>query len=301
MQKDKKFLLIIVFVFNNWITASVYDYFPKKLEASSSNYGITGIINMPSARLMTEGSMKIGYSNSYPNEYTYITATPFSWLEASYKYTELKNLLYGPSTYSGNQTLKDKGFDLKLRLLRESFYLPDISIGWNDLAGTGKFSAEYISATKQIRDVDFTLGLGWGVLGQDKNVNNPFKKFDQDFKNRDFISGEGGSFNYKSWFSGDKISLYSGLEYYWWKYGIILKLEYDTSNPDIPYGGQPGLNVDSRFNFGLTRPVNENFTIGLSFERGNQFRFSFDIKADYGQRPLVKKNDPPKNVIKLNP
>ncbi len=300
MQKNKIFLLTFVFVFTNWINAAVYDYFPRKLEATSSNYGITGILNMPNARLMTEGSMKIGFSSSFPHEYTYISATPFQWLEASYKYTELKNLLYGPSSYSGNQSLKDKGFDLKIRLLRESYYLPDISIGWNDLAGTGKFSAEYITATKNIRDVDFTLGLGWGSLGKDKNINNPFKEFDQDFKNRETEFGEGGSFNYKSWFSGDKIALYSGLEYYWWKYGIILKLEYDTSNPDITYGGQPALDVDSRFNFGLIRPINENFTIGLSFERGNEFRFSFDIKSDYGQKPLVKKNDPPKNVIKLN-
>ena len=255
---------------------------------------------MPNARLMAEGSMKIGYSSSYPHEYTYISATPFNWLEASYKYTELKNLLYGPSSYSGNQTYKDKGFDLKLRLLRESYYLPDISIGWNDLAGTGKFSAEYLTATKNIRNVDFTLGLGWGSLGQEKNINNPFKKFDQDFKTRQSISGEGGSFNYKSWFSGDKIALYSGLEYYWWRYGVVLKLEYDTSNPDISYGGQPELKVDSRFNFGLTRPINENFSVGLSFERGNEFRFTFDIKSDYGKKPLVKKNDPPKNVVKLN-
>ena len=50
---------------------------------------------MPNARLMEEGSMRIGYSNSYPYEYTYISATPFSWLEASYKYTEEKNELYG--------------------------------------------------------------------------------------------------------------------------------------------------------------------------------------------------------------
>ena len=301
MRKNKTFLLIFIFIFTNWTNASVYEYFPKKLEASSSNYGITGIINMPNARLMTEGSMKIGYSNSYPHEYTYISATPFNWLEASYKYTELKNILYGPSSFSGNQTLKDKGFDLKIRLLQESYYLPDISIGWNDLAGTGKFSAEYIAATKRINNIDFSLGLGWGSLGQDKNIDNPFKGFDNDFESRDSELGQGGTFRYKSWFSGDKIALYSGLEYYWWKYGVILKLEYDTTNPDMEYGALPRLDVDSRFNFGLTRPINESFTVGLSFERGNEFRFSFDLKSDYGQRPLVKKNDPPKNVIKLNP
>ena len=109
--KNKKFLIFLTFSLSNYIYSSIYDYFPEKLEASSSNYGITGIIQMPNARLMTEGSMKIGYSSSYPYEYTYISATPFSWFEASYKYSELKNLLYGPSSYSGNQSLKDKGFD----------------------------------------------------------------------------------------------------------------------------------------------------------------------------------------------
>ncbi len=255
---------------------------------------------MPNARFMAEGSMKIGYSSSYPYEYTYISATPFDWLETSYKYTEIKNQLYGPSAYSGNQSFKDKGFDLKIKLLRESYYLPNISIGWNDLAGTGRFSSEYITATKNIGDIDFTIGLGWGALGQDNNISNPFTRFDEDFKSRESDLGQGGSFNYKSWFSGEKISLFSGLEYYWWKYGVIVKLEYDTSNPDLVYGGLPRLDVDSRFNFGLTRPINDNFTIGLSFERGNEFRFSFDIKSDYGQKPLVRKNDPPRNVLSLN-
>lgn len=281
------------------IYSSLYEFFPKKLEPSSTNYGITGVIKMPNARLMKEGSMKIGFSSSYPYEYTYITATPFHWLETSYKYTELKNVRYGPASYSGDQSLKDKGFDLKIRLLNETYYIPDVSIGWNDLAGTGRFAAEYITATKHIKDIDFTLGLGWGSLGQDRNIVNPFIDLSENFRNRENLSDKGGSFNYTSWFSGEKISVFSALEYYMWKYGLIFKLEYDTSNPDIGYGG-PRLNVSSRFNFGLTRPVNENFTIGLSFERGNEFRFSFDIKSDYGQRPLVKKNDPPKNVIKLN-
>ena len=254
---------------------------------------------MPNSRFMEEGSMKIGFSSSYPYEYTYISATPFSWLEASYKYTEFKNLKYGPSFYSGNQTLKDKGFDLKIKLLNESFYLPEISLGWNDLAGTGKFSGEYIAATKQIKDIDFTIGLGWGALGQTKNLRNPFIDLNEDFRQRNKNIGEGGSFNYDSWFSAERISLYGGLEYYLWRHGLVLKLEYDTSKPDGGFSG-PSLNVDSRFNAGIYRPVNESLTLGLSLERGNEFRISFDIKSAYGKRPLVAKNDRPKNVIKLN-
>lgn len=300
IRKNKKFLILLTFALSNHIDSSIYDYFPQKLEPSSSNYGITGIIQMPNARIMTEGSMKIGHSISYPYEYTYISATPFHWLETSYKYTEFKNLLYGPSSYSGNQSLKDKGFDLKIKLLSESYYFPEVAIGWNDLAGTGKFSGEYIAATKQIYDLDFTIGIAWGALGQDNNLSNPFIDFDENFKDRDSDKGEGGSFNYRSWFSGKEASIYSGVEYYLWRYGLVVKLEYDTSNPDIGFSG-PKLDVDSRFNIGLIKPVNENLSLGLSFERGNEFRFSFDIKGDYGKRPLVTKNDPPKNVVKLSP
>ncbi len=300
IKKNKLLLIFLITVLSNATYSSVYDYFPKNLEPSSSNYGITGIIQMPNARLMDEGSMKIGYSNSSPYEYTYITATPFSWFEASYKYTEIKNQLYGPSAYSGNQTLKDKGFDLKFRIIKESYYLPEISVGWNDLAGTGKFAAEYISATKQIRDIDFTVGMAWGFLGQNQNIKNPFVNFSEDFRVREFDQGEGGSFNYRSWFAGEDVSIFSGLEYYLWRYGIVLKLEYDTSNLNAE-ANSLSLQADSKFNIGIIRPVNENLTVGFSFERGNQFRFSFDLKGDYGKRPLVKKNDPPKNVIKLNP
>ena len=282
------------------ISSSLEDYYPKKLKPTSSNFGITGILEMPNARFMDEGSMKIGFSGSYPNEYTYISATPFSWLEASYKYTELKNIKYGPRSYSGNQSLKDKGFDLKLRLLKESYYIPEVAVGWNDLAGTGRFSSEYISATKRIKNADITIGYGWGALGQDQNVKNPFISLDENFRSRnDNAGGGGGQFNTNTWFSGEKIAIYTGIEYYVQRYGFIVKVEYDTSNPDLGYSG-PKLPVQSRFNIGISRPVNNNLDLGLSFERGNQVRFSFAIKSDYGNQPLVQKNDRPKNIVQLN-
>ena len=300
MSTDRfKIFICLCLFFSLDVKSSIEDYYPKKLEPTSSNSGITGILEMPNARFMTEGSMKIGFSSSFPNEYTYISATPFAWLEASYKYTEQKNLKYGPFSYSGNQTLKDKGFDLKVRLLNESYYIPEVAIGWNDLAGTGRFSGEYISATKKIKNIDLTVGYGWGALGQNQNVRNPFLSINEEFRYRNKDSSEGGTFNSDTWFSGEEISIFTGIEYYMQKYGLILKLEYDTSNPDLGYSG-PKIPVQSRFNFGISRPVNSNLDLGLSFERGNQFRLSFAIKSDYGKTSLVQKNDPPKNIIKLN-
>ena len=104
---------------------------------------------MPNARFMDEGSMKIGFSSSYPNEYTYISATPFSWLEAVINIQNKRILNMDLLLIVAINTLKDKGFDVKIRLLKESYYIPEVAIGWNDLAGTGRFSAEYIAATKK--------------------------------------------------------------------------------------------------------------------------------------------------------
>lgn len=294
-----RILTLLMAIMPLYVLSSIEYYYPKKLGPSSASYGITGLITMPNSRLMEEGSMKIGFSNSYPNKYTFITATPFSWLEASYRYSEQKNVLYGPASYSGNQTLKDKGFDFKLKIVEESYYFPQIALGMNDIAGTAKFSGEYITLSKRLRNIDFTLGLGWGYLGQDSSLRNPFISIDQDFTSRNSMVEEGGSFNTKDFFSGETISLFSGIEYYINKYGLIFKAEYDTTNPDRGLYA-PKIPVKSRFNYGISRPINKNLDIGLNFERGNQWRVFFSIKSDYCRNSLVQKNDRQKNVIKLS-
>lgn len=286
-------------IFSSQVYTSIDEYYPKNLKPSSSNYGETGLLEMPSARLMEEGSLKFGISASYPNEYTYISATPFSWFEAVYRYTEQKNLLYGPSSYSGNQSLKDKGFDLKIKVLPESYYLPQISLGIRDIAGTGRFSSEYIVGSKKFGNLDFTLGLGWGALGQDKSFRNPFLSWHKNLEFRGSELGEGGGFNSNDWFSGDRISIFTGMEYSWQRHGLNLKVEYDTSNPDLGFSGPP-IPVKSRFNFGLSRPFGELIDVGISYERGSELRFSFALKGNYGKKALVAKYDPPKRVIKLN-
>ena len=152
-----KLLLIYLCLIPINAQSAINDYFPQDLGPSSSNYGEVGLLEMPTARLMEEGSLKFGISSSYPNEYTYIVATPFSWLETTYRYSELKDQKYGPFSYSGNQSFKDKGFDVKIKLLNETFYLPQLAIGIRDLAGTGIFAGEYLVGSKEIGNFDVSL------------------------------------------------------------------------------------------------------------------------------------------------
>ena len=88
--------------------------------------------------------------------------------------------------------------------MQESYYFPEISMGWNDLAGTGRFASEYFSASKLFGNVDFSLGIAWGALGQDNTIKNPLIDLHGQFRDRQNDQGEGGTFNNKSWFSYKK-------------------------------------------------------------------------------------------------
>lgn len=261
---------------------------------TSSNYGNTGIIELPNARFLPEASLRFNFSSSFPHEYTALTGSPFNWLEATYRYTEIKNKNYGPARYSGNQSLKDKGFDLKVLLLKESYKLPSVALGLRDIAGTGLFSSEYIVSTKRFNFVDLTIGLGWGVLGTDNNYSNPFEGLNDSFKIRNDKLGEGGTFSYKNWFSGDT-ALFGGLEYDFPKKGLKLKLEYDTSNPDQRLVVNK---VRSRLNIGIDYLYSKNLHLSSSFERGSQFRLSFRLIGNFLKDTIPKPK--PKTVQRLN-
>ncbi len=277
------------------------DYFPSKPGPSTSNYGDTGIFNMPNGRLMEEGTLRFGISSSFPNEYTVINASPFSWLEASYRYTEVENRKYGWFFYSGNQSLKDKSFDIKFRVLKESYYLPNVALGLRDLAGTGLTSSEYLVASKRFGRLDLSLGLGFGLLGLDQNIRNPLIGLHDSFENRtgNKRAGKGGKFSPGDWFSGQRAALFGGLEYNIPKHGLTLKMEYDSTRPDIYFRRNVPLEVKSRANFGLNYSIGKWADLGVSYERGTQLRVSIFVKSNFN-KPLVPKNDGPLRVASLN-
>ena len=293
MSKPKLWLLGCLFVSSNFLFSSIESYYPYKVIPSASNYGNTGIFEIPNARMMPQAQLRFNFSSSYPHEFTSLTASPFYWLEATYRYAEVKNQLYGPSAYSGNQSLKDKGFDIKFLLKRETYFSPAISIGLRDIAGTGLFSSEYLVSSKKIGSLDLSLGIGWGLLGSANNISNPLKSLNDSFKSRNDSFDQGGEFSYKNWFSGNA-ALLGGLEYDFPKKGLRLKLEYDTSYPDK----RNSLEVRSRINIGLSYDFSDNLSFSSSFERGSQFRVAFHLKGNF-LRDTIKKPSP-KTVQKLN-
>ena len=270
------------------------DYRYRFSNPSFSNYGTIGVINNPSARFLPEGSYALTWSANDPYLKGSIVAYPFSWMEASYQYTDINNYLYSESSaFSGSQSFKDKSFDAKFKLFSESSYLPAVAVGFRDLAGTGIFSGEYIVASKMIKGLDITLGMGFGTLSGGSSISNPFYELSDRFRSRSFEGGQGGEISINSFFGGEA-ALFAGLEYYLpFMQGARLKLEYDSIN----YRREGLLkifdDVDSKYNFGFVLPLSNSFTIKAGITKGNQFNFGFSYAGFMRDRnPVIPKNDP---------
>lgn len=309
IQNPLRCLFLSFLIFSTALTASNKDYiFPKSSLPSFSNYGTVGLIQMPNARFQEPGSIAFAWSDVDPVLRGSIVAYPFSWFEASYQYADINNALYSNiPEFSGGQTYKDKSFDFKIRLLKESTYFPSIAAGARDVAGTGIFASEFIAASKRIGNIDLTLGMGWGVF-TNNSFKNPLIKISDRFKSRTKIGATaGGEVSIDTLFSGPA-SLFGGAEIYLPNLkGLRFKIEYDAIDYEkegFPFGRE-SFNFafksvtpqESNINFGFVYPVSENFHLRLSYVKGNTLSFGFSLQTPLGGKdPFIKKDDPPKVV-----
>ena len=251
---------------------------------TSNLNGEIGLINIPSSRILKEGNLKLHLVNSEPINSLFISANPFDWMEVSLRYADINTRKYSPyKSFSGDQTYKDKSFNLKVKLIEETDRFPELSIGFRDFIGTGKFSGEYVVTSKKIGDFDFTAGLGWGSLSESKGIKNPFIDIDESFSSRPLDIGQGGDIEFKRWFRGPKASAFYGFSYLNKYSGLRFKMDYDKSNPF-------NLRKDSNYSFGLSIPASNFIDINIFKHRGVDIGFGLSYKADYSKQ-LIQKDE----------
>ena len=124
---------------------------------SYNNHGVIGLINNPTARFYDEGNFGITLFGGDPDQKLTLTSSPYSWLEASFFYTNIQNKPYCENQLDSvcRQDYKDKGFNFKFRLKEEGIF-PAIAIGINDIAGTGLYGVTVLE------DLICILGLAGG-------------------------------------------------------------------------------------------------------------------------------------------
>jgi len=269
-SKIKKLLLLFFIVS---VSADSFNF------NSYNNHGVVGLINMPTARLYDESVYGLTIYNGTPDQKITLTSNPFDWMEASFFYTNIQNRRYCQVSYDPvcKQDYKDKGFNLKLRIKEEGIF-PAIAVGLNDIAGTGFYSSEYIVGSYGINNFDIHFGLGWGILNSSKHgIKNPLGYINDSFLDRPKgLADKGGQFELSKYFSGQEASPFFGIAYSL-NNKILLKVERDTTAQDarIEYK-----RPSSDYSFGIDYAISDNFSIGLSHERGAYHSVKFVYKSN---------------------
>ena len=242
---------------------------------SQMAHGGVGLIQTPTARMAPAGDLSINYTDNEEYRLWSVSIQLFDWMESAVRYTDVRTRLYSADPgFSGDQTLKDKGIDVKFRLLLESTYLPQVAVGFRDFGGTGFFESEFIAASKRIGPVDLHLGIGWGYLGSSGNISNPFCQIKDSFCDRPRgFSGLGGKIDYQRFFKGPA-ALYGGIEYQTPWQPLRIKLEYEGNNYSLDRAGL--LEQDSRWNFGAVYQWRD-FDFNVNYQRGNTFGFGKNL------------------------
>lgn len=261
--------------------------------APSNSYGNVGLLQTPTARFNGEGQLRLGFSSARPYDVTFLSAQPYDWLEATFRYTTFR---YGglDGTFVREGYL-DKSFDVKFRLLEEGSRTPGVAVGIQDLAGTGLLASEFLVANKRIGSLDVSLGLGWGRLGARGRISNPFASISSTFEERETVDGEVGDFEFGRMFSGDEISVFGGVR--WAPIGSRWSIMVEGDGNDYqsePFGND--LDADWPINLGIGYQASA-YGLRVGYERGDRLVFNVYAAADLSQPGPAKVLDPPPTPV----
>jgi len=260
---------------------------------SASDFGGVGLLQTRTARFGPDGQMDVGYSSIDPYRRYLVTMQALPWLEGTFRYTSVDNRNFGGGGVLNTAvTYKDRGADLKFKLVPEGRYRPQIAVGLQDGLGTGLFGGEYVVLSKRYHDLDFSLGMGWGYSGQRGGIRNPLLSISDRFLTRGPGTATGGTIGFDQWFTGEEVSLFGGVEYATPIRGVSLKLEFDGNNYQAdPLGNS--FESDSPINFGVNYRPFSWIDLSAGWERGNLLMMRASLRANVNSAGIPKFDPPP--------
>ncbi|HEY3636648.1 MAG TPA: YjbH domain-containing protein [Rhizomicrobium sp.] len=276
-------------------------------------YGSPGLLDMPSARMSPDGSFNLwaagtGFTQRYGFSFQ---ATP--WLEGSFRDIGTRDLFNAQNTFEGS-TYYDRSFGLRIRLQNETDGWPDITVGANDLIGTGLEGAEYLVATKRFGDFDATLGLGWGRYAGTAMFENPLALVFSSFASRTTPTGlvsTSGLPDLSQLFHGKNASLFGGMAWRTPIEGLTLLAEYSSDNYQIE-SQQHVFKPATQFNVGVSYQVTPGIQAGAAFMYGRTPMLRLSATLDpvhesYDQRlgthpvaPSIRSDDELQRIAREN-
>ncbi len=273
-------------VYNPWLQSA--------LRPSQMAQGGVGLIQIPTSRMMPEGTLSASYSDNEEYRFWSVNLQLFDWMQATVRYSDVRTRLYSQfDNFSNDQTLKDKGIDAKFRLFKESKYTPEVSLGIRDFGGTGFFNSEFIGLSKRFGPLDTHINFNWGYLGSHDDLTNPFCSIRESYCSRDnAFTGSGGTIDAQRFFKGP-MAVSFGLSYQTPWEPLILNLEYEGNNYQDDRAG--ALLQDSRWNAEAVYRY-KGFDLSLNYQRGNTLGFGLTYNIDLNTVSSPKINAQPRDI-----
>lgn len=237
----------------------------------SSDLGTTGLIDIPSARMQPDATLSATYSRQDSIDVYSLTYQATPWLETTFRYASLDLDTGVPSS----DDLRDRSFGLKVKLLNEREFFPEVAVGVQDFVGTGLFSGEYLVGSKRIGDFDVTAGVGWGRFADRGIASNPMALVSSTFEDRT----SDAELRFGDLFSGDDIGLFGGIEYR--PKGGPLSLIAEYNSDAYQRENQLGAtDAASPVSVGIKWEIREGTNLGMSWQHGSQLGLNLSSRLN---------------------
>jgi hypothetical protein len=260
-------------------------------------YGMTGLIDMPSAQTQPDAQFVLSYSYFGETQRRNFSFQILPRISGAIRYATIDN--WGQrndrGVYNPNYDLFDRSFDVQFTLWRDGdwrWWTPDVALGFRDFLGTGVYSSEYLVATKtvptaQAGDFVLTLGVGWGRLSQVNGITNPFCSISDGACDRDNDFGEGGKLSTGTFFRGQNVALFGGAEWRTPLEGLSFKVEYSSDDYKREQRSPAATFVpESQVNVGAEYTIREGITLGAYYMYGSELGVNLALSGN-PRRPLV--------------
>ena len=227
--------------------------------ATYNLYGTPGIIDLPSAVAPKDGEVAATISVFGESQRGTLTFQVLPRLSGSFRYSFIDDY--------------DRSFDLQYQLADEGNIRPAIAIGLRDFIGTGRFSSEFIVATKTIgSNVRVSGGIGWGRLGGVGGFTNPLGVIDSRFEERPDDSIDTGGTVLSSQFFRGEAALFGGVE---WRvndeWTLLAEYSSDAYEREIAL---TDFERNSPLNFGVNWEPRPGRQFGLHYLYGSEIGIS---------------------------
>ena len=270
----KKFNIAFIVIWSFFVLSYGKDYDPFSaawktdlpLMETPSNTGIIGLLELPSARILQDGHLRIGYSQVKPYNFYYATVGLLPRIEAGLRVVDIYTLgikVVEPDFYKEFGSYKDQSPHLKFLLVKEGKWLPAVSVGAWDFLGTKLFNSKFIVFSKYnpyIIPMDITFGYG-------KDRINGF-----------FAGGEV--------FVHPRLSFlweYSPVDFNYEKNVLIVKHKINPNSERAKKVKRAFPKRKSDYNFGIKLNFSKWFQTVLSYQYGNAFGFNVAFNMKLGE------------------